>query len=66
METVIIETRTKKDVRFLLDFSRRIGVKARTVDALEDFEDECLISMIDEAMKEPSVSMEEVMNVLKR
>ena len=65
MEAVVIKPRTKSDVRFLLDFAKRIGASAKAVNTLEDFEDECLISLIEEGLKTPRVSMEEVMNALK-
>ena len=66
METVVIKPRTKSDVRFLLDFAKRSGFNARTINTLEDFEDECLVALIEEGLKTPSVSMEEVMNALKQ
>ena len=64
METVVIEARNKSDVRFLRGISKRIG--AKVIDTDELLEDLVLGSLIEEAMQEPSVSMEEVMDALKR
>ena len=63
METVVIKARTKSDVRFLRDFSKRIGAKVIDTDDLEDM---ILGRLIEEGMKEPSVSREEVMEALRR
>ena len=64
MEAVVIKPRTKSDMRFLLDFAKRSGFNAKTINTLEDFEDECLIALIEEGLKTPKVSMEAVMNAL--
>jgi len=64
METVVIEARNKSDVRFLRGISKRIG--AKVIDTDELLEDLVLGSLIEKAMQEPSVSMEEVMDALKR
>jgi len=64
METVDIEARNKSDVRFLCGISKRTGAKVIDTDKL--LEDLVLGSIIEEAMQEPSVSMEEVMDALKR
>ena len=66
MEAVLIEPRRKSDVRFLLNFSKQNGFKARTINSFEDFEDECLVSLIEEGLKTPRVSRSEVMEVLRR
>ena len=63
METVVIEARNKSDVRFLRGISKRIGAKVIETDEL--LEDLVLGSLIEQAMQEPSVSMEEVMEALK-
>ena len=65
METVVIKPRTKSDVRFLLDFAKRSGFNARTINTLEDFEDECLISLIEEGLKTPRVDRSVIMKTLE-
>jgi len=65
METVIIKTRTKSDMRFLLDFAKRIGVSAKAVDT-EELEDAHLVSLIENGLETESVSRSEVMKALKR
>jgi len=63
MEAVVIEARTKSDVRFLHDFSKRIG--ARVIDTDELLEDVVMCRLIKQAMLEPSVSENEVMEALQ-
>ena len=62
METVVIETRNKSDARFLRNFSKRIGAKVIDDEGLEDM---VMCRLIEEGVKEPSVSMEEVMKILR-
>jgi len=65
METVVIETRNKSDVRLLRGISKRIG--ARVIDTDELFEDMVLGRLIEEGMKEPGVvSRDEIMKALRR
>ena len=65
METIVIETRNKSDVRLLRGISKRIG--ARVIDADELFEDMVLGRLIEEGMKEPGVvSRDEIMKALRR
>ena len=63
MEAVVIEARTKSDVRFLHDFSKRIG--ARVIDTDELLEDVGMCRLIKQAMLEPSVSENEIMEALQ-
>ena len=65
METVIIKARTKSDARFLMDFSKRIGADAKIINT-EELEDIHLASLIEQGLKTPSVSRDEVMNALKQ
>ena len=64
MEALVIEPRTKSDARFLRDFSKRIG--AEVIEPEEWLEDMFLGRLIEEGLKEPSVSREEVMQALRR
>ncbi|GHV21940.1 hypothetical protein FACS189428_3180 [Clostridia bacterium] len=63
METVVIQARNKSDVKFLMDFARRIGSFAKTIDT-EYLEDATLVSLIEKGMKTESVGRAEIMNVL--
>ena len=65
METVVIKARTKSDVRFLIDFSRRIGADAKIIDT-EELEDAHLALLIEKGLKTSSVNRDEVMDALKR
>jgi len=65
MEAVVIKPRSKSDMRFILDFAKRIGVSAQTIDA-SDLADAHFVSLIAEGMKTPSVSRDEIMEALKR
>ena len=65
METIVIETRNKSDVRLLRGISKRIG--ARVIDTDELFEDMVLGRLIEEGMKEPGViNRDEIMKALRR
>ena len=63
MEAVVIQPRTKSDLRFLMDFAKRIGVSAHTVDA-EELTDARFVSLIEQGLQTPSVSRDEIMNAL--
>ena len=64
MNAVVIEARTQSDVRFLRDFSKRIG--ARVIDANDLLEDMAMCRLIEEGLKDPEfVSREEIMKVLE-
>jgi len=65
METVVIKARTKSDMRFLLDFAKRIGASAKAINT-EELEDIHFVSLIEKGLKTESVSRNEVMKVLKR
>ena len=60
MQTVVIQTRTKSDMRFLLNFAKRMGVPAKTIDT-EELDDLQLVSLIEKGLKTESVSRNEVM-----
>jgi hypothetical protein len=63
MEAVVIKPRSKSDVLFLLDFAKRIGVSAKTINT-EEIEDTSFISLIEKGLKTESVSRSEVMKAL--
>ena len=65
MDTVVIKPRTKSDVRFLLDFAKRIGVSAKAIDTKE-IEDAHFVSLIEKGLKTESVSRSEVMKALRQ
>jgi len=65
MEAVVITPRTKSDMRFIMDFAKRIGVSAQTVDA-EDIADARFVSLIENGLQTPSVSRNEIMEALSQ
>ena len=65
MEAVVIRPRTKSDIRFLLDFAKRIGVSAKTIDT-EEIADARMVALIEKGLKTPSVSRSEVMKTLRQ
>jgi len=65
MEAVVITPRTKSDIRFIMDFAKRIGVSAQTVDA-EDIADARFVSLIENGLQTPSVSRNEIMEALSQ
>ena len=64
MEVVVIEARTKSEVRFLHDFSKRIG--AKVIDTEEWIEDMVLGRIIEERLNEPRVDRSEIMKFLRQ
>ncbi|MDR2928284.1 MAG: hypothetical protein LBV41_08835 [Cytophagaceae bacterium] len=65
MDAVVIKPQNNSDIQFLLDFAKRIGASAKAVDT-EDMEDAALLTLVEEGLKTPSVSREEVMKALHR
>jgi hypothetical protein len=65
METIVIEVKTKADVKFWLDLAHKTGTKAKAVDT-EEIEDLQLAKLIEKGMKTANVSRENVMKVLGR
>ncbi len=64
MNAVVIKPKTVSDMQFFLDFAKRIGAPAKTIDTKE-LEDAYFASLIEKGLTTPSVSRREVMNVLK-
>ena len=65
MDAVVIKPRTKSEIRFLLDFAKRIGAPAQTINSNE-LADAHFVSLIEEGLKTPDVSRSEVMEALKQ
>ncbi|MDR3309105.1 MAG: hypothetical protein LBS80_04045 [Tannerella sp.] len=65
MEAVIIKTRTKSDVKFLMNFAKRIGVQATFINT-EDVIDSQLVSLIEQGLVSETVDRDEVMKALGR
>lgn len=63
METVIINTKKKSDVSFLISLAKKLGMSAKALSRVE-LEDWRLAQNINEGMKSPTVSRTEVMKVL--
>ena len=64
METVAIKTGNRIDFKRLLGFFKPIDISLKR--ASKKSGDKYFISLIEEAMKEPSVSRDEVMKALRQ
>lgn len=65
METIVIEAKTKADVKFWLNLAHKTGTKAKAFDT-NDLEDIQLAKLIEKGMKTDTVSRESVMKALGR
>ena len=65
METIIIETRNKSDIKFWLDLAKKTGAKAKAVNT-EEIEDLALAKLIEKGMKKGNVSRSNIMKALGR
>jgi len=65
MEAVVIETKSKSDIKFWLELAKKTGSNAKALDT-EEIEDTQLAKMIEKGMKSPNVSREQVMKALGR
>jgi hypothetical protein len=65
METVVIEVKTKADIKFWLDLAHKTGTNAKAFDT-EEIEDKQLARLIEKGMKTATVSREKVMKALGR
>ena len=65
METIIIETRNKSDIKFWLTLAKKTGAKAKSVNT-EDIEDAALAKLIEKGMKKKNVSRSIIMKSLGR
>lgn len=64
IDTVIIKTRTKSDIQFLLDLAKRIGASAKAINT-DELEDAQLVSLIEKGLKTPNVNRSEIMKALQ-
>jgi len=60
---VLISPNTKSDIDFLMDFAKRMSLKAKQID-IEYLEDLNFISKIDKGLKTDNVSRKEIMEAL--
>jgi len=63
MNTVVIQTNTKSDIRFFMDLSRRMGVSATTINT-DEIVDANLAALIEKGLKTPNASRSAIMNAL--
>ena len=65
METLLIQTKSKKTSQLLKDLSKEMGMKFKQIDD-KDLEDYFLKKSIDEGRKSGHTSKEKIMNALKK
>jgi len=65
METKIIETKNKSDIKFWLNLAKKTGAKAKSVNT-EDIEDTALAKLIEKGMNKKNVSRSIIMKALGR
>jgi hypothetical protein len=65
METLLIQTKSKKTSQLLMDLSKEMGVKYKKIDD-KDLEDYFMKKSIDEGRKSGHTTREKVMNALKK
>jgi hypothetical protein len=65
METIVIKTKNKAELKFWLELIKKTGTEAMTISS-EDLEDAVLSSRIIKGMKTPDVSRERIMKALGR
>ena len=65
METIIIETRNKSDIKFWLSLAKKTGAKAKAINT-EEIEDAALANLIEKGMKKGNVSRSNIMKALGR
>ena len=65
METIIIETRNKSDIKFWLNLAKKTGAKAKAINT-EEIEDAALANLIEKGMKKGNVSRSNIMKALGR
>jgi hypothetical protein len=63
METILIKTKSKADMRFWLELAKKTGNKAKVINT-DDLEDVALAALIKKGMTTPSVSRSSVMKAL--
>ncbi len=65
METLLIQSRSKKTSQLLMDLSKEMGMKYKKIDD-KDLEDYFMKKSIDEGRKSGYTTREKVMNALKK
>jgi hypothetical protein len=63
MDAVVIEIKNKKDVKFWLEFAKKICTRAKSVD-FENVEDTYLAMLIEKGRNTEDVSLESIMTAL--
>ena len=61
METLIIKPRDKAELNFFIELAKRLGVKTKTY---EEIQDEQLLKAMEENRKTPKTEKEKVINTL--
>jgi hypothetical protein len=62
METLIIKPRDKAELNFFIELAKRLGVKTKTYDEIQD---EQLLKAMEENKKTPTTEREKVINTLQ-
>lgn len=65
METVLINVENKSDLAFLVSLAKKLGMSAKPL-TRKEVADWKLAQKIDDGMKSPSVSRNEIMKALKK
>jgi hypothetical protein len=63
METILIRTKSKADIKFWLELAKKTGNKAKVINT-DDLEDVALATLIKKGLDTPSVSRSSVMKAL--
>jgi len=63
MEAIVIEVKSRDDVKFWLNLAKKTGTKAKSIDT-DQLEDSRLADLIEKGMKTKTVSRESVMEIL--
>ena len=64
METLIITSKKKSDTRLLVELSKKLGMRSRTLSKTE-IEDWALAKEIEKGLKTENVSREEIFKTLR-
>jgi len=64
METIVIKTKNKAELKFWLELIRKTGTEALTIDS-DVLEDAVIKSRIEKGMKSPEVSRDKILKALE-
>jgi hypothetical protein len=64
METIVIKTKNKAELKFWLELIRKTGTEALTIDS-DVLEDTVLKARIEKGMKSPDISRAKIMKALE-